>query len=54
MADLITVQDYKTAEGITQPKDDARLTVLVPSISELVKTYCGNTFVIRIILRTYF
>ena len=45
MADLITVQDYKTAEGITQPKDDARLTVLVPSISELVKTYCGNTFV---------
>tara|TARA_E500000178_G_scaffold268705_2_gene266381 strand:- start:7653 stop:8243 length:591 start_codon:yes stop_codon:yes gene_type:complete len=45
MADLITVQDYKTAEGITQPKDDARLTVLIPSISELVKTYCGNTFV---------
>lgn len=45
MANLITLQDYKTAEGITQPKDDARLNVLVPSVSQLVKTYCGNSFV---------
>tara|TARA_B100000214_G_scaffold85182_1_gene58119 strand:+ start:16 stop:603 length:588 start_codon:yes stop_codon:yes gene_type:complete len=45
MADLITLQDYKTAEGISAPKDDARLNVLIPSVSELVKTYCGNTFV---------
>jgi len=45
MANLITLQDYKTAEGITQPKDDARLNVLIPSVSELVKTYCGNSFV---------
>jgi hypothetical protein len=45
MADLITLQEYKTAEGITQPKEDARLNVLIPSISQLVKTYCGNSFV---------
>jgi len=45
MADLITLQQYKTAEGITQPKDDARLNVLIPSVSALVKTYCGNSFV---------
>jgi len=45
MADLITLQDYKTAEGISAPKDDARLNVLIPSISALVKTYCGNSFV---------
>ena len=45
MADLITLQDYKTAEGITQPKDDARLNVLIPSVSQLIKTYCGNSFV---------
>ena len=45
MADLITLQQYKTAEGISQPKDDARLNVLVPSVSQLVKTYCGNSFV---------
>jgi len=44
MADLITLQDYKTAEGISQPKDDARLNVLIPSVSQLVKTYCGNSF----------
>tara|TARA_B100000214_G_scaffold176814_1_gene127145 strand:+ start:42 stop:629 length:588 start_codon:yes stop_codon:yes gene_type:complete len=45
MADLITLQDYKTAEGISAPKDDARLNVLIPSVSQLVKTYCGNSFV---------
>tara|TARA_B100001109_G_C18746863_1_gene419389 strand:+ start:32 stop:622 length:591 start_codon:yes stop_codon:yes gene_type:complete len=45
MADLITLQQYKTAEGITQPKDDARLNALIPSVSQLVKTYCGNSFV---------
>ena len=45
MANLITLQDYKTAEGITQPKDDSRLNVLIPSVSQLVKTYCGNSFV---------
>jgi hypothetical protein len=45
MADLITLQEYKTAEGISQPKDDARLNVLIPSVSQLIKTYCGNSFV---------
>ena len=45
MANLITLQEYKTAEGISAPKDDGRLNVLIPSVSELVKTYCGNTFV---------
>ena len=45
MADLITLQDYKTAEGISAPKDDAKLNALIPSVSQLVKTYCGNTFV---------
>ena len=45
MANLITLQEYKTAEGISAPKDDARLNVLIPSVSELVKTYCGNSFV---------
>jgi len=45
MADLITLQNYKTAEGITQPKEDARLNVLIPSVSQLIKTYCGNSFV---------
>ena len=45
MANLTTLNDYKEAEGITSPKDDARLNFLIPSVSELVKTYCGNSFV---------
>tara|TARA_S200002703_G_scaffold156605_1_gene162615 strand:+ start:859 stop:1449 length:591 start_codon:yes stop_codon:yes gene_type:complete len=45
MADLTTLNDYKAAEGIQSPKDDARLNFLIPSVSELVKTYCANSFV---------
>ena len=45
MADLTTLNDYKAAEGISSPKEDARLNFLIPSVSELVKTYCGNSFV---------
>jgi len=45
MADLVTVQDYKDAEGLTGAKDDDRLNILVPQISQLVKRYCGTSFV---------
>lgn len=45
MADLVTVQDYKDAEGLSGTKDDARLAILVPQISDLVKRYCGTSFI---------
>ena len=45
MADLITLEDYKEAEGISTPKDDFKLSALIPSVSALVKTYCGTSFV---------
>ena len=45
MANLITLADYKTAEGIQATKDDAKLELLIESVSQLVKTYCSNTFV---------
>ncbi len=45
MADLITLADYKEAEGLTSPKDDLRLTSVIESVSQLVKTYCGNSIV---------
>ena len=45
MADLVTLQDYKDMEGINGPKEDLRISRLIPSVSELVKTYCGNSFV---------
>lgn len=43
MADLITLDDYKTYEGISSTKEDEKLEVLIPSISRLVKTYCANS-----------
>ena len=45
MADLITLATYKDAEGLTTPKEDGRIGALIPSVSQLVKTYCGNSFV---------
>jgi len=45
MTDLVTLSDYKDAEGIANPKEDLRLQSLIPSVSQLVKTYCGNSIV---------
>ena len=43
MANLISLHDYKTAEGIQSTKDDTKLELLITSVSQLVKTYCGNS-----------
>jgi len=45
MADLVTLVQYKEAEGVSSSKDDLRFNSIIPSVSELVKTYCGNSFV---------
>ena len=45
MADLITLATYKDAEGLSTPKEDGRIGALIPSVSQLVKTYCGNGIV---------
>ena len=45
MADLVTLTDYKDAEGISNPKEDLRISRIIPSVSQLVKTYCGNSIV---------
>ena len=45
MADLITLAEYKEAEGIASPKEDLRLASLIPSVSQLVKTYCANSLI---------
>ena len=45
MTDLITLATYKTAEGIQATKDDAKLELLITSVSQLVKTYCNTTFI---------
>jgi hypothetical protein len=42
---LITVSEYKDYKSIKGDSDDSTITSLLPSISELVKNYCGRTFV---------
>ena len=43
MADLITVQEYKDAEGMRGDNNDDRLAIIVPQVSDLVKKYCGTS-----------
>ena len=45
MTNLVTLDQYKTGENIQSVKDDARIESLITSVSQLVKTYCGNTIV---------
>ena len=44
MANLITIDEYKAACGITGSTDDAKITPLLASVSQLVRTYCGREF----------
>ena len=44
MADLIDVETYKQMTGITSTNQDTRIAQLIVSVSQLVKTYCNNTF----------
>ena len=45
MADLITRAQYKEYKGIEHFKDDSKIDSLLSPISELVKTYCGTSFI---------
>ena len=45
MADLITLEEYKESKGLTKLDNDIRLASLITSVSQLVKTYCANSFV---------
>ena len=42
--DLISLADYKTLAGISSSTDDSKLEELIDSVSQLVKTYCGVSF----------
>ena len=44
MANLITLQQFKDAEQITNPRDDFKLSRIIDSVSQMVKTYCANSF----------
>jgi hypothetical protein len=44
-ANLITLDEFKAAEKVESLKNDDRLNSLITSVSQLVKTYCANSFV---------
>lgn len=41
---LITLQDYKDYAGISNPKNDTKLEVIVNYVNAYVPTYCGRDF----------
>jgi hypothetical protein len=43
--DLITIDEYKLSQGLTDLKNDDRYQSLITAISQLVKTYCAADFV---------
>ena len=45
MANLVTLQQYKDFAGLQGVQNDARINVIITSISQLVKSYCGTSFV---------
>ena len=45
MADLITLQQYKDFAGLQGVQTDARINVIIDSISQLIKNYCGTSFI---------
>lgn len=42
---LITKAEYKTYAGISSTNQDAEIDLLIPKVSELVKSYCRRSFI---------
>ena len=45
MANLIAASTYKDVMGITTSNSDFQIGYYVDSVSQLVKTYCNNSFI---------
>lgn len=45
MANLITLREYKDFAGIQGVNEDSKINVIIPAISQAVKTYCGTTII---------
>jgi len=41
---LISLEDYKTYKGIAGFTEDSKITPLIASVSQLIKTYCNRQF----------
>ena len=44
MADLVTLEDYRRIEGITNTDPDDKLDFIIDSVSQFVRNYCGTEF----------
>lgn len=45
MTALITLEDYKLYKKITKTDSDQELNAIIASVSSLIKTYCGHSFI---------
>lgn len=45
MADLVTLDEVKAYLSITSPNQDDMLNLLISKTSDLIKIYCGTTFI---------
>ena len=45
MANLVTLQQYKDFAGLQGVKTDARINVIIPQVTKVVKNYCGSSIV---------
>lgn len=45
MTDLITLEEYKTYKKINNPERDAITQSVIKAVSDLIKAYCGRTFI---------
>ncbi len=45
MADLITLEDYKTYKGLGKTDQDDKINLLIKSVSSLIKAYVGHGIV---------
>ena len=45
MSPLISLEDYKIYKKITKTDSDQELSAVISSVSNLVKTYCGHSFI---------
>lgn len=45
MANLVTIDDYKTYKAVNSQNDDTIISLLIGSVSDFVKEYTGRTFI---------
>lgn len=45
MANLVSLDEYKNYKKLTKTENDDQLEAIITSVSEMVKSYCGHSFI---------